>query len=115
MDSARLRRAAIALAAAYAMALQALLLAAAPAALAPAAAFATLCPSDGAGGHPAQHEWRCATACTALGQCVGGVLPPDTTIAIAIPLAVIVLAAAGDWIAPAAIRGPQVPRGPPSA
>ncbi len=114
MDSARLRRAAIALVAAYAMALQALLLAAAPAVVAPAAALAALCPGDGAGSHPAQHEWPCATACAALGQCVGGVLPPNTTVAIASLVAVIVLAAVGDWIAPVAIRGPQVPRGPPS-
>jgi hypothetical protein len=114
MDSARLRRAAIALVAAYAMALQALLLPAAPAVPAAATAFAALCPGDGAGGHPAQHEWPCASACTALGQCVGGIVPPETAVAIAEPVATIRLAAFGQWIAPIVLKGPQVPRGPPS-
>ena len=112
MDSARLRRAAIALVAAYAMALQALLLAAAPAVFAPATA---LCSGDGTDGHPAQHEWPCASACVAFGQAAGGILPPDTTVAIATPLAVITLGVASPWIPPVAIKGPQVPRGPPQA
>jgi hypothetical protein len=115
MDSARLRRAAIALVAAYAMALQALLMAVAPAFVASADTLATLCPGDGSGGHPIQHEWPCASACVASGQAISGVLPPDTTVAIAIPLAVIALATPGQWIAPVAIKGPQVPRGPPQA
>ena len=114
MDSARLRRAAIALVAAYAMALQALLVAAAPAVLGPATAFAALCPGGGADGHPAQHEWPCASACIALGQCAGGILPPETAVAIAVPVAIIALARSSQWIAPVAIKGPQIARGPPS-
>src|SRR5688500_1113850 len=98
MDSARLRRAAIALVAAYAMALQALFLGAAPAVLAPATASVALCPGDGTDGHPAQHEWPCASACIAVGHCVGGILPPATTVAVAAPVAIIALAAFGQWI-----------------
>jgi hypothetical protein len=114
MDSARLRRAAIALVAAYAMALQSLLVAAAPAFVA-SADVVTLCPGDRTGGHPIQHEWPCASACVAFGQATSGVLPPDTAVARATLLAVITLGAATPWIPPVAIKGPQVPRGPPQA
>ncbi len=72
MDSSRFRRRTIALVAAYAVALQALLLAFVP--LAPtvlAGPFAMLCSQhDAAGGtgQPAKHDLPCAALCAAMGH-----------------------------------------------
>lgn len=114
MDFRRLRRATLALVAAYAVALQALF-----AAFTPAHALATpdavLCSGNVADGAPARHEAPCAAACAALGQGAGAPPPPDTSAAIAASVAVIGFVPLRRWVAPVAILGPQAPRGPPLA
>jgi len=119
MDLRPIRRRTIAIAAAYAVALQALLagfVPAGPAAL--AGPFAVLCSHDAADGTglPSQHDLPCAAACAAMGHGISGPVPPGVVVAIAEPDAVAAVAPAGDWvpprIAPAHIHAP---RGPPLA
>jgi hypothetical protein len=80
MDSGRFRSRAVALIAAYAVAMQTLLSAFVPALPATAAAsFAVLCSHDGADGskQPLQHDPPCAAMCAAIAHGVAGPLPPD--------------------------------------
>jgi hypothetical protein len=114
MDPRRLRRAALALTAAYAVALQALL-AAFVAVPAVPAFMAVLCSGNLTDGHPLQqHDAPCAAACTALAQ--GAAAPPPAVlVALATPVPVIPLVALDGPLALLAGLGPQAPRGPPPA
>ena len=111
----RLRRAPVALIAAYAVALQALLTAFVPAVSAAAPVAFALCSGNVADGYPVHHETPCYAVCVALGHAAGAPSPPDTIAAIAAPAAVIGFVPVEGWIAPVAILGPQAPRGPPLA
>ena len=118
MDSARFRRQAVALIAAYAMAVHALLSALGP--IAPATSsgpLAVLCSHDADGsGLPDQHDLPCAAICAATGHGIAGTAPPDLTVAIIRPPVVIALVPQSEWAPPRlAFRGPQAPRGPPLA
>ena len=121
MDSGRFRCRAVALIAAYAVAMQALLSAFLPVFSATSAApFAVLCSHDGAGadgsGQPLQHDLPCTAMCAALAHGVAGPLPPDIVVAVTRPQAVLAHAPVSDWVPPrTAIRGPQAPRAPPLA
>ena len=101
MDSGRFRSRAVALIAAYAVAMQTLLSAFVPALPATAAAsFAVLCSHDGADGskQPLQHDPPCAAMCAAIAHGVAGPLPPDFVAAVARPWAVAVLAPVSVWL-----------------
>ena len=119
MNSGRLHRRAVALVAAYAMALQMLLSALVP--VAPsvmAAASAILCSHDGADGtgQPGRHELPCAAMCAAMGHGVAGSLPSAIAVVVVSPRAVAAIGSASDWVSPQiATSGPQAPRGPPLA
>jgi hypothetical protein len=119
MDSRGLRYRAVALIAAYAVAMQALLSSFVPAAPAiPDIAFAALCLRDGSdgSGHPARHDLPCAAICAALGHGLAGPLPPDIVVAVAAPQAMVALTPVDGWVTPRlAIRGPQAARAPPLA
>ena len=119
MERGSVRCRAVALIAAYAVAMQTLLSAIVP--LAPAILndrLAVLCTQDGggAGGDPARHDLPCAAVCAALGHGVAGPLPPAIAIAVTAPQVVAARVSRGDWVPPhLALRGPQSPRGPPLA
>ncbi|MEX2034366.1 MAG: hypothetical protein WEA28_04155 [Xanthobacteraceae bacterium] len=119
MDSSGLRYRAVALIAAYAVAMQALLSSFMPAAPAiPDIAFAALCLRDGSdgSGHPARHDLPCAAICAALGHGLAGPLPPDIVVAFSAPQAIVALTPVDGWVTPRlAIRGPQAARAPPLA
>ena len=119
MDFGPLRRPAVALIAAYAMALQALLTAFIPVSPAVLAApFAVLCGHDATDGqgHPAQHDLPCAAICAAMGQGIAGPVPPDVVIAIAVPHAVPAATPAIQWVPPPiVVTDTHAPRGPPLA
>jgi hypothetical protein len=119
MDSRGLRYQAIALIAAYAVALQALLSSFVPAAPAvPDIGLAALCLHDGSdgSGQPGRHDLPCAAICAALGHGVAGSLPPDIVVAVAAPQAIVALTPVDHWVTPRlAIRGPQAARAPPLA
>jgi hypothetical protein len=113
MEPLRRRVRAIALIAAYALAMQGLLLAFGPAQAAP---FADLCAGNAADdpGHPAGQSHPCAALCAALGHGVAGSLPPELVVAYVRPSAIRTLVPAAEWsVPPPAIRGPQTQRGPP--
>ena len=117
MNLARIRRIGIALTAAYAMALQALLLSFVPL---PAAALGTplsaLCAYDDTGndGYPAQHLVPCVAVCAAMGHGMAGAVPPAVTEVVALGLVAAAIAPLVEWVAPdLAPIGPQGPRGPP--
>jgi hypothetical protein len=121
MDSARLRRRTIALIAAYALALQGLLLALVPAVpISPAVPFAALCAHDGGDGtgqgHPEPHDLPCAALCAALGHGVAGPTPSGLAgVAVIVQIAAMP-APIDDWAPPhRPFSGPQIPRGPPLA
>jgi hypothetical protein len=118
MGRGRLHRPAVALVAAYALALQALLSAFVPVAPALSAAVAALCAPDGdvGSGHPLQHDPPCAAICAALGHGIAEALPPAIVVAVATPLAVAALTPGNEWVPPRiAIRGPKSARAPPLA
>ena len=119
MDSRGLRYQAVALIAAYAVALQALLSSFLPVVPAiPGTALAVLCSHDGAdgSGQPARHDRPCAAICAALGHGVAGPLPPDIVVAVAAPQAMVALSPVDGWVTPRlTIRGPQAARAPPLA
>jgi hypothetical protein len=115
----RTRRAAVALTAAYALALHALLLTFVPPQLAALAdALTVLCaagaPEDG--GHPAGHPGPCPAVCAAVGQGLVGPLPACAG-ALAVPRAGdAAQVAPPDWTAPRLVAvWPPPPRGPPAA
>jgi hypothetical protein len=116
MDSAHLRRGVVTSMAAYAVALQALLSAFAPIALAaPADPLAVLCTHDTDGsGSPARHDHPCAGICAAMGHGLEALTAPVAVAIVVRPQAVLGRATPADRAAPRlALRGPQVPRGPP--
>src|SRR5262249_11818321 len=78
MDWGRIRRIAIALSAAYAVALQALFLSFLPVqAAALAGTDLVLCTYQDAGGtgHPEQHQVPCVAICAAMGHGISGAIP----------------------------------------
>src|SRR3972149_8721226 len=113
----RLYRQAVALTAAYAVALQILLSAFLPVAPAVMALpIAELCTpySTGGASHPVRHDLPCAGICAALAHGVSGPLPPGVVVAVVKPHAVAAMAPVNDWVPPGiAIKGPQAPRAPP--
>jgi hypothetical protein len=118
MDCVALRRRAVALLAAYAVALQSLLagvLAAGPSAQ--LTSFAVLCSHNtDSVPMPADHDWSCAALCAALGQGIAGAIPRAAVIALAEPSVQPAGLLGGDWVLPVlAIHGPQAPRAPPFA
>jgi hypothetical protein len=120
MNSGRFRRRTIALVAAYAVALQALLLVFVP--LAPTALagpFAILCSQHDAAdgpGQPAKHDPPCAALCAAMGQGVSGPLPPSLMVTAAESRSLMAVASIEDWVLPPiANTDPHAPRGPPLA
>lgn len=119
MDSRGLRYRAVALIAAYAVAMQALLSSFLPAAHAiPDVAFAVLCLHDrpDGSGQPVRHDLPCAAICAAAGCGVAGPLPPDIVVAFSAPQAMVALTRVDGWVTPRlAIRGPQAARAPPLA
>jgi hypothetical protein len=119
MQSRALRRQAVALIAAYGVALQALLSAfalAMPQTM--AAPFASFCVQNSSGGasHPLPHEPFCAAVCAALGHGVAGPLPSATVVATSATQDAGALQPTNRWVPPRiAIAGPQPARGPPLA
>jgi hypothetical protein len=103
----------VGLIAAYAVALQALLVAAGP--VLPSAQVAgVLCVAHNDEGQPAQHTLPCEAMCAAMAAAVTGPLPPDIVVAVAAPVVTIALIPIPGWAVPhLALRGPQAPRGPP--
>jgi hypothetical protein len=120
MSLVPIRRAIIALAAAYSMALQALLLAfVVPQAAALADPLTVLCANIGAGdtGLPGKHQIPCPAVCAAMGHGLTGALPAGIA-AISMLREAYAAAAAPliEWIAPLLFAaGPLPPRGPPAA
>jgi len=118
MESRSFRRRAVALIAAYAVALQALLATFVPIdSPALTAQLGVLCSHDDAGGtsHPG-HELPCAAVCAALGHGIVGPLPPSVVVAYAKPLAIASPRIFKDWLPPRiAVGGPRASRGPPLA
>jgi hypothetical protein len=120
MDFRPIRRLTIALAAAYAVALQALLAAFVPATpavlLSP---LAVLCAHDAGDGTnpPADHDWPCAGICAAMGHGIAGPVPASGVVAvIAQPHVVASLTPTGEWVPPQiALTATHAPRGPPLA
>lgn len=119
MNSGRFRRRTIALVAAYAVALQALLLAFTP--MAPAVLAgpsAVLCSGDATGGsgQPAKHDLPCAALCAAMGHGVAGPLPLGFAVAFGQPRAFMAAIPVEEWTLPRIGRtDPHAPRGPPVA
>jgi hypothetical protein len=118
MNLGRIRRAVVALTAAYAMALQALLLTfVVPLPGALADPLSVLCSTIGSGdqGHPAKHDVPCPAVCAAMGHGLTGALPAAAAIVEALREAYAAAAPLMDWIAPLVMAaGPQQPRGPPA-
>jgi hypothetical protein len=118
MDSGRFRRGTIALAAAYALALQTLFAAFVPVATAIVTSpFAVLCAhdADGSGG-PAQHDLPCAALCAAMAHGMAGPVPPEIAAATIVPHATAALIPVNDWVPPHIVPGDiHAPRGPPLA
>ena len=117
MEWGRIRRTAIALSAAYAVALQALFLSFIPVATAtltdPALVLCSYRDGDGSG-HPAQHQSPCVAICAAMGHGIGGVLPLLVVDALAPTLVAAVAELLGSWVVPALVEiRPQTSRGPP--
>ena len=118
MDLNPVRRRAVALVAAYAVALQTLLAAFVPMSFAvPADAFAALCSHDANDpGQPAQHNPPCAAMCAAMGQGIAGPLPTAIALSVAVPSSMAALIPASGWVPPQiAVTNSHAPRGPPLA
>ena len=118
MDLSPVRRRAVALVAAYAVALQTLLAAFVPIVLAaPADACAVQCVHEADGsGQPAQHDLPCAAMCAAMGQGITGALPTGMAVSVAVSSSIAALNPASDWVPPPiAATDSHAPRGPPLA
>lgn len=117
MESARIKRIAIALLAAYAVALHALLVSFVPVSV---AAFSdiggVLCsgaPVD-RGDQPDRHDVPCPSVCAAFGHGLAGPAPAADATAAPRVQAILANSFPRDWIAPhVTTAGPQAPRGPP--
>jgi len=117
MEWGRIRRIAIALSAAYAVALQALFLSFLPF---PAAALsdsgAVLCAYQDTGGlgHPEQHQVPCVAICAAMGHGIAGALPSLVAEVLAPRLIAAALEPLARWVVPPIVETrPQSSRGPP--
>src|SRR5882757_7851690 len=118
MDLSPVRRRAVALVAAYAVALQMLFAAFVPLSLATTAdGFAVLCSHDANGsGPPAQHDLPCAAMCAAMGQGFAAPLPAAMAVSVEAPQPIAALVPASDWVPPRiAVSDSHAPRGPPLA
>ncbi|MBX9826763.1 MAG: hypothetical protein K2Y27_17460 [Xanthobacteraceae bacterium] len=119
MDFRAIRRAVVALTAAYSMALQALLLAfVVPQVAALADPLTVLCSTIGFGdsGPPAQHEIPCPAVCAAMGHGLTGALPAGIAAVALLREAHAAVVSLAGWIVPLVFAaGPQPPRGPPAA
>src|SRR5690349_20515797 len=118
MDLSPVRRRAVAVVAAYAVALQKLLAAFVPVVLAaPEDALAVLCAHNADGpGQPAQHDPPCAAMCAAMGQGVAGALPTGIGVIVAVPVSIAAINPASDWVPPSIpATDSHAPRGPPLA
>lgn len=119
MNLGRTRRAVVALSAAYAMALQALLLTfVAPQVSALADPLSVPCSAVGAGdtGGPAKHGIPCPAVCAAMGHGLSGALPAAIAVIAVLREAYAAAVPLTDWIAPLLFAaGPLPPRGPPAA
>jgi len=119
MDFRAIRRAVIALAAAYSMALQAMLLAfVVPQTAALADPLTVLCANVGTGDDsvPAKHDIPCPAVCAAMGHGLAGALPAGMAVVGLLREAMTTAASLADWIAPLLFAaGPLPPRGPPVA
>ncbi|WP_157100320.1 hypothetical protein [Rhodoplanes sp. Z2-YC6860] len=117
MEWGRILRIAIALSAAYAVALQALFLSFIPV---PAAALTdsslVLCAyqdADGTG-HPEQHQVPCVAICAAMGHGISGAVPPLVTEFLVPNLIATAVEPFAYWVVPVLVEGrPQNSRGPP--
>src|SRR5947199_861231 len=101
MNLARIRRIGIALTAAYAMALQALLLSFVPL---PTAALgdslSALCAYDDTGKDgPAQHQVPCVAVCAAMGHGTAGAVPQAVADIVAPGMVVAAIAPPAGWVA----------------
>jgi hypothetical protein len=118
MDLRAVRRAIVALTAAYSMALQALLLAfVVPQAAALADPLTVLCSTIGSGDTslPAKHEIPCPAVCAAMGHGLTGALPAGIAVIGFLRDAYAAAVSLMDWIAPLVFAtGPLLPRGPPA-
>ena len=118
MDFSAIRRAIIALAAAYSMALQALLLAfVVPQAAALVDPFTVLCANVGTGdtGLPGKHEIPCPAVCAAMGHGLAGALPAGIAAIAVLREAYAAAAPLIEWIAPLIFAAGLLPaRGPPA-
>ena len=118
MDSGRIRRIAIALTAAYAVALQALFLSFVPMSVAALAdPGSVLCAYSDTGGaqHPAQHQVPCVAICAAMGHGITGAVPPVVAEIFGPRLFAAVVTPSVHWVAPnIVVTGPQMSRGPPA-
>src|SRR5262249_52246351 len=107
MEWGRIRRIAIALSAAYAVALQALFLSFIPL---PAAALTdsdtVLCAyQDGDGaGHPQQHQVPCVAVCAALGHGLAGSIPTLIAEILAPALVASAVEPVAHWVAPPLVK-----------
>jgi hypothetical protein len=117
MQWGRIRRTAVALSAAYALALQALFLSFIPL---PAVALtdsgAVLCAYRDTGGlgHPEQHQVPCVAICAAMGHGIVGALPALIAESLAPRLIAAALEPLTRWVVPQIVEiGPQTSRGPP--
>jgi len=117
MEWGRIRRIAIALSAAYAVALQALFLSFIPI---PAAALTdsslVLCAYQDAGGpgHPEQHRVPCVAICAAMGHGISGTVPPLANEFLVPNLIATAVEPLAHWVVPVLVEArPQSSRGPP--
>ena len=116
MDLSPVRRRAVALVAAYAVALQMLFSAFVPLSLGTTAdGLAVLCSHDANGsGPPAQPDLPCAAMCAAMGQGISGPLPAAMAVGVVAPQSIAALIPASDWVPPRiAASDSHAPRGPP--
>jgi hypothetical protein len=116
MEWGRIRRIAIALSAAYAVALQALFLSFVPV---PAAALTdsglVLCTYQNSGGtgHPEQHQVPCVAICAAMGHGISGAIPSLAELFVPNLIATAIEPLA-HWVVPVLVEArPQNSRGPP--
>ena len=119
MDSGRIQRIAIALTAAYALALHALLLSFVPLSAAaltdPASVLCAYNDTDGAK-HPVQHQAPCIAICAAMGHGITGAVPPVVAEIFAPGFFAAIATPPVRWVSPNIVAtGPQSPRGPPLA
>jgi hypothetical protein len=117
MEWRRIRRIAIALSAAYAVALQALFLSFIPVpavALTDSALVLCAYQDRGGPGHPEQHQVPCVAICAAMGHGISGAIPPLVTEFLVPSLIATAIEPLTHWVVPLLVEArPQSSRGPP--